>query len=81
QNEPNPFGNSTIIRYYVPESVKEAMLVFYDEFGREISKELLNQKGYSKVDVDAEKLASGLYTYSIVVDGKIADTKRMIKAK
>jgi len=81
QNEPNPFDNSTSIRYYVPGSVKEAMLVFYDEFGREIRKELLNQKGYAKVDVNAEKLAHGIYTYSLLVDGKIADTKKMLKAK
>lgn len=81
QNEPNPFGNSTVIRYYVPESANEAMLVFYDEFGREINKEILSSKGYSKVDVNAEKLAAGIYTYSIIVDGKIADTKKMIRSK
>lgn len=81
QNEPNPFGNSTIIRYYVSERTKEAILVFYDEFGREISRESLQQKGYSKVDINSEKLASGIYTYSIIADGKTADTKKMLKIK
>lgn len=81
QNEPNPFSNSTIIRYYVPETVKEAMLVFYDEFGREISKENLLHKGYARIDINSEKLAAGVYTYALVVDGITTDTKKMIKSR
>lgn len=81
QNEPNPFGNSTIIRYYVPEFSNEAMLVFYDEFGRDILKESLKHKGYAYVDILAEKLAAGIYTYSLIVDGKLTDTKKMVRSK
>jgi hypothetical protein len=79
QNEPNPFGSSTLIRYYVSESTKEAMLLFHDEFGREIGRENIQQKGYGKAEINSQKLSVGIYTYSLIIDGKVADTKKMVK--
>lgn len=81
QNEPNPFNNNTIIRYFLPENAVDAKLVFHDEYGREIGSELLNTKGYSQISVDGERLASGIYTYSIVINGQVVTSKRMVKNK
>jgi hypothetical protein len=37
--------------------------------------------GKGIVNVDASTLASGAYQYSLFVDGKLMDTKQMLKAK
>ncbi len=81
QNEPNPFDNTTTIRYYLPENISEAYISFYDEMGREIKKIELNEKGNGKIDALTINLASGIYTYSMVVDDKIVETRKMLRSK
>lgn len=81
QNQPNPFNNTTTIRYYLPSDINEAVMMFHDEFGREIGNEILTAKGYGQIEIDSEKLAAGIYTYSIVIDGKVFETKKMIKVR
>lgn len=82
QNFPNPFGDGTVIRYYVPESTGSANIVFYDEFGNEIKNMELPHKGQkAELNLSTMNLASGIYSYSLVVNGKIVDTKRMVKTK
>ncbi len=76
QNTPNPFGSSTEIRFYVPDNV-EAVMIFHDSYGKVIRE--ANVSGSSKVDVNATDLAAGIYTYSLVVNGKVVDTKKMVK--
>jgi len=39
------------------------------------------QTGYSSVIVYASALPAGMYLYTLVVDGVIVDTKRMILTK
>lgn len=80
QNEPNPFSNATTIRYYIPESTTEAFISFSDEFGREIKREKISS-GYGKVEVESEKLASGIYTYHLMVGNEIKAVRKMVKAR
>ncbi|MBI4929935.1 MAG: hypothetical protein HY841_04170, partial [Bacteroidetes bacterium] len=55
---------------------------FYDEFGSEIKSVELPYKGTkAELNLSTSNLASGIYSYSLVVDGKIADTKKMLKTK
>ena len=81
QNIPNPFGDETNINYYLPELVNDARMIFYDNSGRVIKEVELNQKGIGSLTINTAKLASGVYSYSIVVDGKVADTKKMMRNK
>lgn len=81
QNEPNPFDGSTVIRYFVPENVSNAAVGFYDMYGKEIKKLELNEKGFGKIEVNTENLAAGIYSYSIIVDDKTVDTKKMVRNK
>ncbi len=39
------------------------------------------QKGKGSLNVFANDLTNGVYTYTLVVDGKVIDTKKMIKNK
>lgn len=79
QNEPNPFNDKTIIRYFIPEKVKKASLVFYNSTGVRMKEVMLNQKGEGQVEVEAGNISQGIYSYSLLIEGKTTDTKRMVK--
>lgn len=81
QNIPNPFGEETTINYYLPQIVNNAKMVFYNDMGKSIKEVVLENKGNASVVLKTSELATGVYSYSIVVDGKTADTKRMLKNK
>ncbi len=81
QNVPNPFAEQTIITYYLPESVVKAQLLFYDAAGKLIKSVDLNGRGEGQVNVFADDLSNGIYSYALVADGQIADSKKMIKSK
>ena len=35
----------------------------------------------NKINLDGRDLSSGIYTYSLMIDGDIIDTKKMMKAE
>ena len=82
QNEPNPFNGNTVIRYFIPENTDgAAFVVFYDMYGKEIIKAELTVKGFGNINVSTENLASGVYSYSIIINKNVVDTKKMIRNK
>lgn len=81
QNSPNPFEGKTAINYYLPASTVSASILFYSESGQLIKKEEIHSFESGMIDLNADEVVSGLYTYSLEVDGKIMDTKRMIVSK
>ena len=78
QNNPNPFSENTEIKFYVPENSSSAMICIYDLTGSQIMKFDLRDRGYSSLTVRGRELKAGMYIYSLLVDGKEIDTKRMI---
>jgi hypothetical protein len=52
-----------------------------DMYGNEVKKLAITEKGFGKIEANTEKLANGIYSYSLVVSGKIIDTKKMVKNK
>lgn len=81
QNIPNPFTDETTINYYLPETVKSAKMLFYDDAGRIIKEMKLELKGNNSIVVNSAKLANGFYSYSLEVDGKVTETKKMLRSK
>jgi len=79
QNTPNPFAEQTTITYNIPQNTGAAQLVFYDVNGRQIKTVDITTKGAGQLNVYANDLTNGIYSYTLIVDGKIIDTKRMIK--
>jgi len=80
QNEPNPFGENTVIRYYIPSGLDgAAYMVFTDLYGKELNKIELTEKGFGKINADTQKLGGGVYTYSLIINGVVKDTRKMIK--
>ena len=54
-------------------------MAFYDAYGKEIKKVTIKETGAGKIGVNAHNVAAGIYTYSLLVNGKVVDTKKMIK--
>lgn len=78
QNAPNPFNQSTVIGYYLPESIQNAMLNIYDMNGVQIKTKSIIQKGQGNITIDGAELRPGMYYYTLIADGKEVDTKKMI---
>jgi predicted esterase len=75
QNYPNPFNPITTIGFTLPLDARVTLKV-YDVLGQEVAT-LLNREemdeGDQKIDFDASHLASGLYFYSISIEGIVSE--------
>jgi hypothetical protein len=83
QNIPNPAENETIIPYIIPgESFTSAYITIQSVVnGTQVKRIELPQTGYGAVSINLENLPSGVYTYTLVVDGIKQDVKRMVVVK
>jgi hypothetical protein len=87
QNYPNPFNPTTNIKYQITDN-KFITIKIYDILGKEVST-LVNTKqqpGTYEVSFDARhggssSLSTGIYFYSLYVDGNRIDTKRFVLLK
>jgi len=80
-NAPNPFTETTTIRFALPEATHVELTV-YDLMGREVA-QLLNREmepGHKQVPFDASSLASGTYLYRLRA-GDFVQTKRLVVVK
>ncbi|MCW5907462.1 MAG: tail fiber domain-containing protein [Chitinophagales bacterium] len=80
QNVPNPFAEQTSISYYIPENINHAQIVFTDVLGTVIKTAYI-KSGYGTVTVFAQNLSSGQYSYSLVIEGKVMESKKMVKQR
>jgi len=81
QNNPNPFNGNTRISYIVPTEANTADIEIYDMNGRMIKKVAVDHTGEGVLNVRAEDIPSGTYSYKLIVDGKTIDAKKMVVAK
>lgn len=81
QNAPNPFAENTTISFYIPDGIKNAEILFLDNNGTVLKKVMIDTRGQGSLIVYSENLSSGSYSYSLIADGKLIDTKRMVCTK
>jgi hypothetical protein len=79
QNVPNPFAEQTVINFSIPETVQKAQIHFYDGNGRFMNSVELTERGLGSVTVFGSDLSTGVYTYTLVADGQVVATKKMMK--
>jgi photosystem II stability/assembly factor-like uncharacterized protein len=82
QNYPNPFNAMTKLRFQISKH-GYAVIKLFDVTGREVSvivNESLNTGEY-EVIFSANDLSSGVYFYSLIIDGQLIDTKKMLLVK
>lgn len=77
QNTPNPFREKTVIRFKLSEDAKDASVCIFDMSGK-LLKKLPVSNGMESVSVNGYELGEGMFLYSLVVNGREIDTKRMI---
>ena len=81
QNQPNPFSNSTTIKLNIPENTSEAMLVISDLSGKQLKEYPITQNGQSEIEISLQELGSGTYLYTLISDGNVIASRKMILAK
>ena len=83
QNYPNPFNPSTTIKFSLPKASTISLKV-YDMAGREVAS-LFNNKelnaGTFEQRFNGSNLASGVYFYTLVADGQLIASKKMMLVK
>ena len=80
QNSPNPFNQNTIIKYSLPQKYTNSSLAILDMTGRMLMKyDNLNAQG--QITINASKLTSGIYLYTLYNRSEEILTKKMIVSK
>lgn len=78
QNTPNPFKNATIVRYYIPEGSQNSLLIVSDLLGNHLKNYSLNDGGSQSITINGGELSAGTYLYTLLVNGREVDSKKMI---
>lgn len=78
QNSPNPTNSSTTIECYLDSYVQKAIVAIYDLNGLQLKEYPVYHQGKNTITIEANEFKPGIYMYSLLVDGKLVDTKRMI---
>lgn len=73
---PNPAAGSTSIKYDFPTSAK-AKIKLYNAVGA-LVKEIKIEDQIGKITIDTDELSNGIYFYSLIVNDKVAGTKKLI---
>lgn len=78
QNVPNPTNSSATIDCYLDSNVSKAVIAVYDLNGLQLKEYPIYNQGKNTIKIEANEFKPGMYMYSLLVDGKLIDTKRMV---
>jgi hypothetical protein len=80
QNAPNPFTERTEIKFELPVNSKNVFIYVFNMQGS-LVKQISISNMQRSIIINGSELTAGMYLYSLIVDGKEVDTKRMILTK
>lgn len=78
QNQPNPFNQTTTIRYQLTKEPAGSTIIIRDLNGKMVKSFVNLKPGNGQVTVSANELPAGTYTYSLVVMEECIETKLMV---
>lgn len=78
QNAPNGFSQSTSINFFIPQSVKDAVINIYSTDGVKVGSYPVTDRGQSVLKLSAKTFHSGVFIYDLVTDGKSNGAKKMV---
>ncbi len=81
QNQPNPFSTNTTIRYRLPKNTGEAQILIVGNDGKPIKTFRLNGQRNGSILIDTNQFMSGVYVYSLVINGNTVTSKKMMIIK
>lgn len=80
QISPNPLSQKATVSYSLPADALNAQLSITDATGKVVIDYTLSAGSTEQV-IDAGKFSSGVYQYSLFVNGKVMDSKQLVIAK
>ena len=80
QISPNPLSQNATVSYTLPASASNAQLSVTDATGKVVGTYSLTNGSTEQV-INANKLSAGVYQYSLIVNGKMMDSKQMVVVK
>ena len=79
QNSPNPFNESTELKFSIEEqNFRNASIVIFDLNGLLIKTYTIQNSGDGSIKINGNELKAGMYIYTLIVNQKEIDSKRMI---
>lgn len=78
QNQPNPYGKNTLIKYFLPQNTTSAQLKIYAVTGQEVYSKELQVKGEGQVELSSDLFGAGTYIYHMFLDGKSVASKKLV---
>lgn len=73
----SPYEETANIYYSLADGVRNASICLFDMSGKML-KDMPVSSGSGRVSINGSELGEGMYLYSLVIDGREVDTKRMI---
>jgi len=70
-----------VIKYYLPQNTGNAAINITDMSGRIIKTIPVTAKGNGQFTLEGGQLTTGIYQYSLIANGKLLDTKKMVLTK
>lgn len=80
QNTPNPFKETTTIRFTLADDARDAYICIFDMTGKPVKK-LPITVGMDSISFGGYEIGEGMFLYSLIINGQEIDTKRMIITK
>lgn len=78
QNSPNPFNKETSIDYFIAEKSSAASILVFDMNGKRLKTFRIESNGKGSLTINANEFQPGIYYYSLIINNKEIDTKKMI---
>jgi len=82
QNAPNPFSENTVIEYTLPKTNFNIAVIQITNVQGAVMRvvNLPKEAGAGILNIKAKELPAGEYAYTLVIDGRVIDTKKMLIA-
>lgn len=77
---PDPWGTAATVRYSLPEYMSSAQLIITDILGRQAATYPLGHAS-GEIAISSTGLSSGIYLYSLIADGRVIATGKMVIEK
>lgn len=82
RNNPNPFKGITTIEYRFPEGSQDISVQILDMQGKVMKTVKLDSSSLSgEIEVKADSMAAGTYSYLLIANGAVLSTQKMVIAK
>ena len=78
KNKPNPFSENTTIEYYLPSTVQKAVFYIYDLQGKQVKSMNVTGREKGVLTILGNELQPGMYHYTLIADGTVIGTEKMI---